>query len=325
MSLFSRPQQRKCRRCGAVFAAKSERDYYCGEACRRQGSPKIKRVCTNCGREFELEQYLVERGQGKFCSLECYHTQKPQVERVCKTCGKTFMVKAYYAEKGWGDFCSKECQQRSYEAQRVERRCQLCGKVFTVNPAVAEKGGGKYCSKTCRDSAKRDYVILTCEACGRQFSTPRSNVNRGGGKFCSRNCFDQHAVVVATCTNCGKQFEVWKSELKYGRKFCSRQCYQLYSGETSIETLIRLELERRHEEFIPQATLGPYSVDFLLPKRKKVIECDGTYWHGLPESIIRDRRKDTYLTRQGFRVYRLSEKEIRQSPETCIDWILRDG
>ncbi len=325
MSLFFLPRERKCRRCGTTFVAKGERDYYCGEACRRQGSPKVKRVCENCGREFELEQYLVKRGQGKFCSRECYHTQRPQVERVCKVCGKTFTVRAYYAAEGWGQFCSQACQHQAYELQRVERACQFCGKTFGVIQSVAQIGGGKYCSKKCSDAAKRDYVVLTCEACGRQFSTPRSNVNRGGGKFCSRECFNQHAIVVATCANCGKQYDAWKSAIKHGRKFCSRQCYQLYTGETSIETLIRLELERRREEFIPQATLGPYSVDFLLPKRKKVIECDGAYWHGLPESVIRDRRKDTYLTRQGLRVYRLSEKDIRQSPETCIDYILCDG
>ena len=320
MSLFFHPKV--CRRCGATFVPKSGRQEYCGEECKRQSIPKVKRVCENCGREFELEQYLVERGQGKFCSLECYRNQSPRVEKVCQVCGKTFTVKAYYAAEGWGQFCSQECQHRSYQEKRVSRICQFCGKEFSVIQAVAEKEGGKYCSKECADAAKRDYATAICEACGREFSLPSSDINRGRGKFCSRECFNQHAIEVTTCLNCGEEFEVWRSELRYGRKFCSKHCYQLYQGETSIEEAIRLELERRGEEFIEQAEIGPYQADFLLPRCKKVIECDGSYWHNLPESLVRDRRKDTYLTHLGYQVCRLTEEDIRKSPETCIDTVL---
>jgi len=319
---FFRPEVRECRRCGATFVAKSERHYYCGEACRRQGSPRVKRVCEGCGHEFELEQYLAERGQGKFCSLDCYHNQSPRVEKVCQNCNAVFAASARSAAEGGRQFCSQKCQRDYFEAARVPRTCQFCGKEFTVIPSVAEKGGGKYCSKECADNAARDYVTVICEACGQTFSTPRSNINRGRGKFCSRECFERHAVVVATCLNCGQEFEAWQSELKYGRKFCSRRCYQLYEGESSIEKLVRVELERRGEEFIQEAEIGPYQVDFLLPWRMKVIECDGSYWHSLPDSIVRDRRKDTYLTRLGYRVYRLTEEDILKSSEAGISRVL---
>lgn len=324
MSLFFRPEVRECRRCGIEFVAKSERQHYCGEACRRQGSPKLKRVCENCGREFELEQYLVERGQGKFCSLECYRNQTPRPERVCRICGKVFTVRTSYAEDGWGVYCSPECREREYELRRVVRACEACGTEFVVTQSVIRKGHGRFCGEACRDAVSRDYTTLVCEECGQEFSVPNSDVNRGRGKYCSRECYDRHrdAKVILTCANCGQEFETRKSQIEHrGRKFCGRRCYQLYEGETSIEVLIRVELERRSDEFIQQAEIGPYEVDFLLPRRKKVIECDGSYWHSLPDNIIRDRRKDTYLTHWGYQVYRLSEEDILRSPETCVGWV----
>jgi very-short-patch-repair endonuclease len=126
-----------------------------------------------------------------------------------------------------------------------------------------------------------------------------------------------------TCDNCGQEFETWKSQIEHrGRRFCSRRCYQLYEGESSIETPIRIELERRGEEFLQEAEIGPYQVDFLLPRRMKVIECDGSDWHSLAENILRDRRKSTFLRNLGYQVFRLSEKDILSSPEDCIDIVL---
>ena len=329
MSLFSRSEVRECRRCGSVFTARGERDYYCSEQCRRQGSPKVTQVCHNCGREFELEQYLVERGQGKFCSQDCYHSQHPRVERICQICGNSFTVRAYYAAAGWGQFCSEQCQQRSYEEKRVTRVCQVCGKEFTVIPAVAKKkDGGKYCSKECSDAAKRDYVTLECEECGNPFSIPRSDLNRGRGKFCSRECFDKHvdAKVTLVCPRCGKEFVTHESQIRLrGRRFCSLVCSLLYRGETSIEALIREELERRGIPFEQQVKIGRFAVDFLLTQNQTVIECDGEYWHSSEKAKARDEYKDRFLAETGYQVFRFTEPEIRESPANCVDRVLNEA
>ncbi len=327
MLLFFRPEVRKCRRCGRTFTAKGKQHYYCSEECRRQGSSKVQCVCENCGREFELEQYLVERGQGKFCSLECYRSQKPREERACEVCGKSFSVKAYYAAEGWGRFCSEECRRRSYEAKRIIRICEVCGKEFRIIQAVAKKkDSGKYCSEECRDAAKRDYVEIVCAECGRKVSIPRSVTEREGrGKFCSRDCFDKHiyAQVTLACPRCGREFVTKQSQVKWhNRRFFSSSCSLLYRGETSIETLIREELERRSVPFEPQARIGKFNVDFLLPESRCVIECDGEYWHSGSKAQARDQYKDRFLIEKGYQVFRLSEREIRESPVDCIDRVL---
>ena len=64
-----------------------------------------------------------------------------------------------------------------------------------------------------------------------------------------------------------------------------------------------------------------YNVDFLLSDFI-VVECDGTYWHNLPNIIEKDKRKDNTLTDNGFVVIRFSENEINENPYNCVEKIL---
>jgi hypothetical protein len=32
----------------------------------------VKRLCRNCGKEFEVYEGLVKKGYGKFCDIKCY-------------------------------------------------------------------------------------------------------------------------------------------------------------------------------------------------------------------------------------------------------------
>ena len=125
---------------------------------------------------------------------------------------------------------------------------------------------------------------------------------------------------------CGKEFELPQSRVNDGeRRFCSQTCYLRYGGETSIERMIREELERRGEPFEQQVQFQWWHVDFVLPTRMVVIECDGSYWHSFLKAIARDRRKDKYITSLGYRVFRFTESEIRKSACTCVDQVLMDG
>jgi very-short-patch-repair endonuclease len=129
--------------------------------------------------------------------------------------------------------------------------------------------------------------------------------------------------VTCTCIVCGKSFELEQSRIDDGRgRFCSQACALRYSGETSIEKLVREELERRGEPFEQQVKLQRFHIDFVLPRRKAVVECDGSYWHSYLNVVARDRRKDDYLTSLGYRVFRFTDREIRKSPSDCIDRVL---
>lgn len=65
--------------------------------------------------------------------------------------------------------------------------------------------------------------------------------------------------------------------------------------------------------------IGPYRVDEALPTIKVALEVDGCYWHGCqecgfhgrPENLALDKRKNTYLLRRGWRVIRVPEHRIK--------------
>lgn len=69
--------------------------------------------------------------------------------------------------------------------------------------------------------------------------------------------------------------------------------------------------------FETQRRIGNFYVDFLTPGNV-VVEADGDYWHSLPDVAAKDKRKDAYLSAQGYRVLHLSESEIRQGTDVIV-------
>lgn len=68
-----------------------------------------------------------------------------------------------------------------------------------------------------------------------------------------------------------------------------------------------------------QAPIGPYRADILVEVRRRelVIECDGAHYHGSPEQVERDKRRDRYCTACGMSVMRFSGSEIHRDPRGC--------
>lgn len=96
-------------------------------------------------------------------------------------------------------------------------------------------------------------------------------------------------------------------------------------GRTSIEIKMADELDKRHVEFIEQYNIDDrYVVDFFLPRHNIIIECDGEYWHTLPEVVSRDKRKNAYINSRGYSLYRFWESEINESVEACVDIVVAE-
>ncbi len=91
--------------------------------------------------------------------------------------------------------------------------------------------------------------------------------------------------------------------------------------------LTRSEAERRLLELIRAARLpepltnarvAGYEVDFLWPDHRLVVEVDGYAFHSTRRSFERDRRRDAELTNHGYRVIRLTWRQITAEPEAVI-------
>jgi len=93
--------------------------------------------------------------------------------------------------------------------------------------------------------------------------------------------------------------------------------------DTSIELKIEAELLSRninYQKQVPLCKIG--RVDFYLPEYRIVIQCDGDYWHNLPDHKVRDEMQNKILIFNGFNVYRFWEHEINESAKECINKII---
>lgn len=102
--------------------------------------------------------------------------------------------------------------------------------------------------------------------------------------------------------------------------------------ETGPERIVREILEELGVGFQAQAPLGHYTVDFLVPVSRLVIQADGDYWHAHPavygeglkplSRVQQNRRRldascDSYLSNMGYTVLRLWERELKKQRTVC--------
>lgn len=73
--------------------------------------------------------------------------------------------------------------------------------------------------------------------------------------------------------------------------------------------------------FRRQVPIGPYIADFLCFERRLMVEVDGDQ-HGHHAGIVADRRRDDWLSRQGFRVARFTNREINDNVDGVCETIL---
>jgi very-short-patch-repair endonuclease/predicted DNA-binding protein (UPF0251 family) len=102
-----------------------------------------------------------------------------------------------------------------------------------------------------------------------------------------------------------------------------KKLYYSMPRETAIEAKIYAELERRGITFVKQQVIdGLWVVDALIPGARIVIECDGEYWHSLPEMQHRDKKKDGYLRSRKYKVFRFPEAAIHSDVKECVQRVV---
>ena len=71
-------------------------------------------------------------------------------------------------------------------------------------------------------------------------------------------------------------------------------------------------------EPLSNVKLAGYEVDFVWPKERLVIEVDGFQFHGHRVAFERDRRKDQVLLTAGYRVVRVTWRQLVDEPLTVL-------
>jgi very-short-patch-repair endonuclease len=80
----------------------------------------------------------------------------------------------------------------------------------------------------------------------------------------------------------------------------------------------RVPTEGTH--FRRQVPIGPYVADFCCLKAKLIVEVDGNQ-HGYDENIIRDQKRSAYLISQGYRVLRVSNRDVMAAIDSVLEAI----
>lgn len=141
---------------------------------------------------------------------------------------------------------------------------------------------------------------------------------------------------IHNCVICDKETKVRPFEHRLiisgeRKPCCSLSCVaalgrrNIRTEGTSIERAMASELSKRGIKYDEQFNLeDKFRPDFYLPKYNIIIECDGDYWHRLPDVVSRDKRKNAYYKERGYAVFRFWESEINESVEACVDIILAE-
>ena len=81
-----------------------------------------------------------------------------------------------------------------------------------------------------------------------------------------------------------------------------------------------LELVRDAGFLLPvvNAYVGPYEVDFHWPAARLIVETDGRETHDTPHQFEEDRRRDLELALAGWRVVRISWRQVTREPEAVV-------
>lgn len=109
---------------------------------------------------------------------------------------------------------------------------------------------------------------------------------------------------------------------RYSRRAGIRKLRDVLTQEggprfTRSEAEVRfLELMRQAELPLPRtnARVGPFELDAVWPRERVVVEIDGYRYHRSRDRFEADRRKDAWLTAHGYRVIRITWRQLTDRP-----------
>lgn len=86
---------------------------------------------------------------------------------------------------------------------------------------------------------------------------------------------------------------------------------------SSIEIIVKEQLDELGIKYIQQKRVSDgernYFLDFYIPRYKLVIECNGDYWHNLPDKKERDKNLKEYVESTGRKIIFIWEHEIKNN------------
>jgi len=287
-----------CNYCGKHFKGKSVKKY-CSEECRRkvreQKTIRVKKNCLWCNKEFFVPP---SEGYRKFCSPSCANKYNAKLKRK-KRPSKEVLEMLYLKEKLSIRAVAKKLNVSSSLVQML---------LHEYNIPVRREAWNKGLKASEDERVKRST--------DKTHQITREKYAKGELQPWNKGIGD----VIIKCANCGKEFKSLRCKK---RKYCSHKCVLqaiARKRKSSLELMIEKNLKSLNLNFKPQYKYnnGRWIADFYLPDYKLFIECDGDYWHSLPERKKVDIEKDAWIIANGYNILRLGETLIRKEIDKCI-------
>lgn len=242
------------------------------------------------------------------------------IQKYCENCGNELILKNTRDIKR-KRFCSRKCNA-SYLLKELWKNENYSEKIRYVSSLPNPK-------KASRVSKK---PINVCSYCGNNI---QKNIGKSGHVYCSKECYnlfrklnlvkreDSRKRVILECEFCHKKYEKQPSVAK-NSKYCSVRCHNISNyinmpkKETSIEILLRKELEKNNIIFENQHPILKRTISDFFIEPNLVIYADGNYWHNIPFVKKRDESINNLLCKNDFVVLRYTEDEIKNNMKDII-------
>jgi very-short-patch-repair endonuclease len=112
-----------------------------------------------------------------------------------------------------------------------------------------------------------------------------------------------------------------RADEKRSRPLARKLRRQMTQAEVILWSRLRRSAFAGHE-FRRQHPVGPYIPDFASVKARLIIEVDGDT-HATEEEIAHDRRRDAYLRKRGWRIFRVTNEDVYTRLNDVLDGIAR--
>lgn len=214
----------------------------------------------------------------------------------CIGCGKE--VEARRPENKT-NYCSLDCYRNGIRPNNKTGKiviCKNCGKeVYKKKYQLENKN--LFCSTKCANEYQgKNKVEFVCRTCGDKFKWSKSRTIDSNPTYCSmpcRNADKEHMI------KCGIN-----STIKQQKK----------RGLNKLELKGREILKELGIKFNEQVLMfDKFLVDVLVKGKKVIIQWDGEYWHTKPKRVLLDKSQDAYLKKCGYKVLRITDKEIKNN------------
>jgi very-short-patch-repair endonuclease len=231
------------------------------------------------------------------------------MKKICITCNTEYDVR-----EDRGNYCSRKCYLKNITVPKMS--CKKCGIIFQPKMRIT-----KYCSRKCYAEATTSIGNLFYGK-HHTIATKKIMSKHKLGKKLSLEHRDKLSEAHKWVTGENNPF--------YGRKHSdeTKALWKQYrpkpntpmNSNTKPERTIKKYLESKglikgkdfYQNYWINDIKNIYRADFIIPKTRTVIECDGDHWHNYPIGNDIDHIRTKELQETGYKVIRFWESQIKK-------------